>query len=735
MRRAGGRVVFAATSIFSVATVSPGVTAASVGFSPAFAGTVVGLNLLAVHRQPPRHDQHLPLGFERLTRHARDAGGHEELGGGIEGREKALDDEIVELGFELVQVLGRNERGDDREVIGDLRVVEDPLVGPHPLLLQHFSREHAVELRVGKRLHRRLHGADVVLRQRARIRARVGERLVFLIERLREGQGRAGGEPEAAVGLALQRRQVVEQRGALCRGLRLLGHLAGLAGTFRGDRVRLRLVPQALGAGVGVVLGLRPPLVEPASRILAGAGAERAEDFPIAARPERTDLLLPLDHDGERRRLHAADGRQLKPAGLRVERRHRPRAVDPDEPIGLGAADGGVSERAHLRVGAQLVESLANCGGRHGLQPEAPDRFRRFRELHDVAEDEFAFAASVAGIDQVADVLALDESQQRFQPVLVLFDRLQCEFRRDRRQVAERPFAALDFLFLGHADLEQMPDRRRQHVFGALEVIVVARKTTQCARDVGGDGGFLGDDQRFRHGRAVRRAADSTEGEAGGARTALPRTSQRVSARPRARVPAREGMGRHPKRIAPPREADEASVGAGPLSTRPTARKALRGPAGGSEHQALGRGTAQGWSREAGCGEAAHSEREARSTETLPEPARQWRDLLLELERCQCPDRGGDRKRGARCERVDIRGIVPERAQHRAHGGVGFGACVRGPPPAGCRRRRIRPGCPARSRRASRPRESACARPSRTGNGSSPAARTLRGPVHRRVAR
>src|SRR5207344_159026 len=45
------------------------------------------------------------------------------------------------------------------------------------------------------------------------------------------------------------------------------------------------------------------------------------------------------------------------------------------------------------------------------------------------------------------------------------------------------------------------------------------------------------------------------------------------------------------------------------LSARPAARRALSAPSGGSEHQAEGRRTAEGWSREAGCGEAAQSER------------------------------------------------------------------------------------------------------------------------------
>ena len=155
-------------------------------------------------------------------------------------------------------------------------------------------------------------------------------------------------------------------------------------------------------------------------------------------------------------------------------------------------------------VAAQLREAVADRRRRHRLQPQPLDRLGGLRVLRDVAEDELALAARVAGVDERVDVLALDELQQRLQPVLVLLDRLQLELRRDRRQVRERPLAALDLLLFGHADLEQMADRRRQHVAVALEVVVVAREAAERARDVGGDGGLFGDDQRLGH-RAVRR--------------------------------------------------------------------------------------------------------------------------------------------------------------------------------------------------------------------------------------
>src|SRR5207247_8996824 len=127
-------------------------------------------------------------------------------------------------------------------------------------------------------------------------------------------------------------------------------------------------------------------------------------------------------------------------------------------------------------------------------------RLARLRELTDVAEDELAFAARVAGVDESGHVLSLDELQQRLEARFVLLDRLQREFRRDRRQMRERPLAALHLLFLRHPDLEQMADGRREDVSVAFEEIAMTHEPAERARNVGGDGRYLGDDQRFRHG-------------------------------------------------------------------------------------------------------------------------------------------------------------------------------------------------------------------------------------------
>ena len=250
LKRGGGRVTSFTTSTFSVATFSPGLDGDE--------RRLVLLRHLAVDREPAGLDQHLAFGLERLAGDARDAGRDQILGRGKEHGEEAPHDHVVELLLGLVQVLGRGERRDDREVVRHLGVVEDALVGAHPLLLDHAPRERAVGVGFAQHLHRRLHGAQVVLRQGARIGAGIGQHLVLLVERLGERERRARREAEATVGLALQAGQVVEQRRDLRRGLRLLGDLARLAVARRGDRLGAGLVEQPLGTGVGVVVLLLP---------------------------------------------------------------------------------------------------------------------------------------------------------------------------------------------------------------------------------------------------------------------------------------------------------------------------------------------------------------------------------------------------------------------------------------------------------------------------------------------
>ena len=103
----------------------------------------------------------------------------------------------------------------------------------------------AKSLRLAELLERLLDRGEVVLRQRARIGPRIGQHLVPLVERLGERQRHARREAEAAVRLALQAGQVVEQRRELRGGLGLLAGDAALAAAGGDDRFGLRLRPTA----------------------------------------------------------------------------------------------------------------------------------------------------------------------------------------------------------------------------------------------------------------------------------------------------------------------------------------------------------------------------------------------------------------------------------------------------------------------------------------------------------
>jgi hypothetical protein len=129
-----------------------------------------------------------------------------------------------------------------------------------------------------------------------------------------------------------------------------------------------------------------------------------------------------LDHDGQRRRLHAADRGLVEAAFLGVEGRHGARAVDADQPVGFRAAARGIGQRLHFLVGAQVGEAVADRGGGHRLQPQAAHRLLLLAQgvLRDVAEDQLALAARVAGIDQAGDVLALDQAGQQLEALLGL---------------------------------------------------------------------------------------------------------------------------------------------------------------------------------------------------------------------------------------------------------------------------------------------------------------------------
>ena len=369
-----------------------------------------------VDRKPARARENSPIGPELMVLNARNSRGLKIFGRREENGEKAAHDQVVDLLFRLVEVLGQLQGRNDRKVIAYFAVVEDAPVRANPVVFQYGRGMRGVLLGVLEELDRLFDRTEVVLRKSARIGARIGENLVALIERLSKSQRRPCGEAEAAVCLALKARKIEEKRRELGRGLGLFRDATPLSPARRADRLGLGGRPEPLGPTFSIVVLLELG-IEPPSRVLPGPGREARVDFPVIARVERANSLFALHQDCERRGLNAPDRGLVETALAQaiVERRHRARAVDAHEPVSLRTRARSIGQRQQLLVGAQPREAFADGRRRHRLQPEALNGLRGLGVLDDVAEDELAFAPGVAGIDYSRDVLALDETKQKVQ--------------------------------------------------------------------------------------------------------------------------------------------------------------------------------------------------------------------------------------------------------------------------------------------------------------------------------
>ena len=95
-------------------------------------------------------------------------------------------------------------------VIGDLGVIEDLAGLDHPILIERMLGM-LPQVGILEGLEGRLHRRKVVLGKIPRVGTRVGQHLVVLIKSLGKLKSPLRAEAEAAVRLALQGGQIVEQ--------------------------------------------------------------------------------------------------------------------------------------------------------------------------------------------------------------------------------------------------------------------------------------------------------------------------------------------------------------------------------------------------------------------------------------------------------------------------------------------------------------------------------------------
>ena len=267
------------------------------------------------------------------------------------------------------------------------------------------------------------------------------------------------------------------------------------------------LIPQRTVVRVKSLLGIRqiqlhaleqPPcsldfvlvfperFIEPSPGIFAVGRTECADDLIQFARLEFLNLVFAIDDDGERRCLYASQRGDSAAASPAESQRKCARGVDAYQPIRLVAAARRAGQRLHLSVAAQSRESVADSLWRHRLQPKTIDCFFRAGVLDDVAEDQFALAAGVAGIDDLGDVLVSYELSQHADATAHFFRWLKFKLRRHDGELFHVPFV-LFFHGSGYRELKELTHGPRDQVSVVLVVILAFFEAAERLGDIARD--------------------------------------------------------------------------------------------------------------------------------------------------------------------------------------------------------------------------------------------------------
>ena len=403
-------------------------------------------------------------------------------------RKEAAHDEVINIPLrsgELPQVRGLL-RGDDGVMIRDLGIVH-----------QIFGRKRAAAhqlLRKGLVVPCH-HGTQAVRQRRndvvgdvARIRARIGQQLVLLIEGLHKIQRFLCGIGVFFIRIALQLRQVI--------GRRRRRHAAHPAHLPDGAGPRT--------AGLGDPLGQRAVKCTAVSVCIAPDGREARELQPDAVeflRHKAADFPLPRGDKGQRRCLHAP-GRELRIVFARQGARH----VQADEPVGLAARLRGAEQIFIVRRRAQICKAVADGLVCLGRDPKPLCRLVPARLGHDPARNELTLAPGIRGDDEAGDVAALHQALHHAELPRRLRDDDELHILREHRQVGHVPLLPLFLIDVRVSQRDQMPERPGDNIAVALQVALAAAPAAEHARQLPADGGLLRQNELSAHQSMTRTA-------------------------------------------------------------------------------------------------------------------------------------------------------------------------------------------------------------------------------------
>ena len=280
---------------------------------------LVAFKAIRVGLAETRGHEHIARSHERLTVHIELELGVLDGRGTHERRQEAAGDEVVELALAAVE-RGRIAlaRGIDRRVVGGLDFAARRLHGAGKHLFA-YGRQRRVDL--CQVAH---HGAQI---ERRGVHGIVDTRVADETGHV-EGLSDAHGTRRRD---ALGRGGSLQRGGRKRRGRLLLARALG----HRGDGCRRDAVNMAVRRLSSILVGKARRLVRDLKAIVLGSALRgtHAANLPIVLGHKRHALALALDHQGKRRRLHAAGGAHVTKAAKlgerQVARQHRtPNEVD-----------------------------------------------------------------------------------------------------------------------------------------------------------------------------------------------------------------------------------------------------------------------------------------------------------------------------------------------------------------------------------------------------------------------
>ena len=353
---------------------------------------LVALESIRVRLAETRGHEHIARSHERLAVHIKLELGVLNGRGPHERCQEAASDEVVELALAAVE-RGRIAlaRGIDRRVVGSLDLAARGLHGTGEHLFAH-GRQRRVDL--CQVAH---HGAQI---ERRRVHGIVDTRVA-------DETGHVEGLGDSH---RTRRRDALGRGGSLQRGrrkrrgrlllTRALGH--------RGNGRRLGAVDVTIRRLGSILVGEARRLVRDLKTIVLGSALRgaHAANLPIVLGHKRHALALALDHQGERRRLHAAGGTHVAKAAKLGERQVTREHRAPNE-VDVLAALTGIGQVLVERD--EIIEGVRDLGlGKRRVLGAGNRQVRRnlAHLVEGVRADQLALAIEVRGDDDTVGLLS-----------------------------------------------------------------------------------------------------------------------------------------------------------------------------------------------------------------------------------------------------------------------------------------------------------------------------------------